>query len=196
MSDRRAFRRIPGSELPGLTASTARCPSVQLLDISDGGALIEAPTLWKPGEREVFVLRGDNAVKIAGRVLRVEVTRLAPFMRYRSAVKFGTPLTLSALWRNASPRLAESREVREEFSRLARELLSVHALRVSSALLTRPEMDSVHFSVPSSTSEQQRMLQVFFAPGSLPTPKEFNQLRRLAGLASALDDLEIDRTHA
>jgi hypothetical protein len=167
---------------------------VQLLDISDGGALIEAPTLWKPGEREVFVLRGDNAVKVAGRVLRVEVTRLAPSICYRSAVQFGTPVTLSSLWSSSKVTVAESQEVREEFSRVFREVLSVHAVRVASALVTRRDMESVHFAVPNQSSEQHRMLQVFFAPGSLPTPEEFKQLRRLAVLASGLEDLEIVRT--
>src|SRR4051812_49002660 len=97
MTDRRAHPRIPGSSLPWLTAFTARAPSLDLLDISSGGALISTPTRCKPGERELFVLRGETLVKVVGWVIRSEVTRLQPSLAFRSAIKFASPVSLGTL---------------------------------------------------------------------------------------------------
>ena len=209
MSDRRSFPRIPGSALPGLTAFTARCSTVRLLDISSGGALIEAPTRLKPGERELFVLQGQQeAVRVVGWIVRAEITGLSPRISYRSGVRFAAPVTLSSLGCSAplvpSSRAHElprrttetralpnaSRELREEVTRVLRSLASVRAVRVASSLLPQPGLESIHFAVPKSSYGDRRLLQVFLVPGSVPTPEEFTQLRHLAALASALQDID------
>src|SRR4051812_12336198 len=100
MTDRRASRRIPGSALPWLTAFTNRTATLDLLDISSGGALIASPSCLKPGEREVLILQGEQLMKVVGWVVRTEVTRLAPSIMFRSALRFAEPLSLPALASN------------------------------------------------------------------------------------------------
>jgi hypothetical protein len=185
----------------------AGCPILQLLDISDGGALIETPMRCRPGQREVLILRGNSAIKVAGWVVRAEIARLAPCM-YRSAVRFGAPVAIGSLgWDSACssnglpdrPRSISmeslhsdaSRELQHEFTRRVRGLRSVHAVRVSFSLRTHHGTESVHFAVPDSTHGNRRKLQVFFHPETSPTTEEFTQLRQLAVLASGLPDIDI-----
>lgn len=178
---------MSGSSLPWLTAFTLRCPSLELLDVSDGGALVEATTCLKPGDREVFILRGDNSVKVAGWVVRAEVMRLKPALSYRSGVRFAEPVNLNTL-RVVSD---ASIELRKEFVRLARGLPGVHSIRVSSELIRRSRTEPVHFAVPNSLHGDRRVFQVFFAAGSSPTTEQFIRLKHLAVLASGLPDLDI-----
>jgi PilZ domain-containing protein len=211
MTDRRASRRIPGSALPWLTAFTTRAPALDLLDISSGGALIASPTCLKPGEREVLILHGEQLVKVVGWVVRTEVTRLAPSIMFRSALRFAEPVSLPTLASNATlassdlsaarPTSAEpmvlahpSRELREEFTRVVRGLADVLALRVSPSIITRQGKESVYFAVPDSSHGEGRLLQVFFASRTLPSAEQFIQMRHLAVLASGLPDLEMIRS--
>jgi hypothetical protein len=211
MTDRRASRRIPGSALPWLTAFTTRAPALDLLDISSGGALIASPSCLKPGEREVLILQGEQLVKVVGWVVRTEVTQLAPSLTFRSAIRFAEPVSLPTLASSAAsskcdlteparPTSAEpivlthpSRELREEFIRLVRELADVMAVRVSPSLITHPQKESVYFAVPDSSHGERRLLQVCFASGTLPSVDQFVQMRHLAVLASGLPDLEMMR---
>jgi hypothetical protein len=194
MSDRREFRRIPGSALSWLTAFTARSPVLELLDVSDGGALIETPTRWQPGEREVFVLQGNRSVRVAAWVLRAEVTRLSPTLLYRSAIRFAAPLPLSSLGRtDAGLVMDTSREVREEFLRVVLGLSGVQTVRISASVTTQRGAEPVHFTVPNSEHGDQRLLQIFFAPSMTPTAEQFDQLRHLAVLASGLPDVHLVR---
>lgn len=211
MTDRRASRRIPGSAVPWLTAFTTRTPALDLLDISSGGALIASPTCLKPGERQVLILQGQQLVKVVGWVVRTEVTQLAPSLTFRSAIRFAEPVSLPTLassavsgsrnlTESAQPRSAESivsahpsRELREEFMRVVRGLPDVLVVRVSSSIVTQAGKESVYFAVPDSSHGEQRLLQVFFASGTLPSAEQFIQMRHLAVLASGLPDLEMTR---
>jgi hypothetical protein len=209
MSNRRAFPRIPGSQVPWLSAFTGRCPVLRVLDISDGGALIESATRWSPGERGVFVLRGSSAVKVAGWIVRAEIAQLLPCMAYRTAVRFGAPITISSLnlppagdQPDTQPPLSTagsvgadtSHELRREFTRVMRALPSVHAVRVAFSLRTLHGTESVHFAVPESAYGHGRVLQVFFHQEMSPTAEEFTQLRHLAILASGLPDIDFVRS--
>ena len=209
MTDRRASRRIPGSAVPWLTAFTSRGPALDLLDISSGGALIASPTCLKPGEREVLVLHGEQLIKVVGWVIRTEVTQLAPALTFRSAIRFAEPVSLPALASKSSsddrdlneperPTSAESivlphpsRELRIEFTRTVRGLVDVLAVRLSSSIKTLPGIESVYFAVPDSSHGERRLLQVFFASGTLPSAEQFVHMRHLAVLASGLPDLEM-----
>jgi hypothetical protein len=193
MTDRRASRRIPGSALPWLTAFTARAPALDLLDISSGGALIASPTCLKPGEREVLVLQGEQLVKVVGWVVRTEVTQLAPSLTFRSAIRFAEPVSLPTLASDAAVLTHPSRELQEEFARVVRGLADVLGVRVSSSITTQSEKESVYFAVPDSSHGERRLLQLFFASGTLPGAEQFVQIRHLAVLASGLPDLEMMR---
>jgi hypothetical protein len=208
-SDRRAFPRIPGSAVPGLTALTARSPELYLLDISDGGALIETPARLKPGEREVFLLQGDSSIRIAGKVLRAEVTRLTPWsVHYRSAIQFAAPVALHTLVMNTKAsslggELSQSPLVTHDsielqpsplsnrFPSFIRRLSSVRAFRISSSLITHLGTESVYFEVPSSSHGERRLLQIFFSPHQPLKSEEFVELKRLASVAAGLPDIEM-----
>jgi len=204
-TDRRAFRRVPGSDVPWLTAATARSSAVDVLDISDGGALIQTPVRLKPGEREVFVLRGDTAIKVAAWVLRAEITRLTPVVAYRSALRFATPVRLRTLGGHqvigddviiAAPHLLRdtSRDLQEDFRRLIKTISCVRAIRISASVIEPVGAESIHFAVPPSCHGAERVLQVFFASGTRPTAGEFAQLRQLAALAAGVPDVHLAAT--
>jgi len=206
-ADRRAFPRFPGSAIPGLVAVTGRS-ALNLLDISDGGALIETPTYSKPGERESFFLQGDSSVRVAGHVLRAEVTRLKPCVHYRSAIQFLEPVPVRALIANGNYRPTagsvplqlnvEHRpidahahaELSKRFNALVRRIPCVHAIRISS-LTAAMGNDSVNFTIPNSFYGQRRVLQIFCAPDRSLTSEQFAQLKMLAVTASGLPDVEI-----
>ena len=198
MADRRAFRRLPKSAFPGLTAQSPRSPSLNLVDISEGGLLIETPNQWKPGEREPFLLQGGSSVTVAGRVLRVEVVSLTPSLSYRSAIQFMSRVALSALTcsgaavsdGNTMVEPAPSRELSDRFARMVRKFPSVQAIRISSSLITRPGIESVYFDVPNSAFGERRLLQVFLAPDARVTSAEFIKLKNLALIASGLPNVE------
>jgi hypothetical protein len=78
MVDRRVFPRFPGASLPSLSVLTGRSTNVAVIDISDGGVLIETPVRVTPGEREMVVLDANATIKKAGSVERVEIIRLIP----------------------------------------------------------------------------------------------------------------------
>ncbi len=206
MSDRRIFPRIPGSALPWIRLSTTRSPVVEVLDISEGGALIETPTLVKPGEREIVLLTGKTTIRVVGCAERVNITRLVPSVSYRMAIRFITPIPLSTVAGDsglAASSLSESAPTEsrlltgaslglvETFASSVRALSGVHAVRVGASLTTYPGTEPVHFAVPTSCHGEGRVLQVFFAPGTMPTPRQFVRLRELAVLASGLPDLDI-----
>jgi len=70
---------------------------VVLVDIGDGGALVEASSRMLPGTPVVLqLLMPEGAMCIRGRVMRCEVTALDPFagVRYRGAVSFDERQTL------------------------------------------------------------------------------------------------------
>jgi hypothetical protein len=184
---------------------------LDLLDISSGGALIASPTCLKPGEREVLILQGEQLVKVVGWVVRTEVTQLVPSLTFRSAIRFAEPVSLptlasssvlskSVLTESARPASAgpivlahPSRELREEFARIVRGLPDVMAVRVAPSIITQAGKESVYFAVPDSSHGERRLLQVFFASGTLPSAEQFVRMRHLAVLASGLPDLEMMR---
>ncbi len=139
MADRRIFARIAGSAFPSLSALTARSTNVAVIDISDGGLLIETPVRVTPGEREMVVLDANATIKKAGWIERVELIRLIPSLSYRTAIRFFAPIDVLALTRSQPPVLRRaSRETIGRFARWARELSGVHAVRVSSSLPFAP----------------------------------------------------------
>jgi len=192
MVDRRVFPRFPGTLLPSLSVLTGRSTNVAVIDISDGGVLIETPVRVTPGEREMVVLDANATMKKAGSVERVEIIRLIPSVSYRTAIRFFAPISVLALTHSQRPVLRRaSREAIGRFARWARELSGVHAVRVSFTCRSHPGTEPVLFAVPTSYYGDGRLLQVFFTLGALPTAAQFGQFRRMALLASELPDLDI-----
>jgi hypothetical protein len=87
-----------------------------------------------------------------------------------------------------------SRELRDEFTRVAGGLADALAVRISPSIVTLAGKESVYFAVPDSSHGERRLLQVFFASGTLPSAEQFVQMRHLAVLATGLPDLEMMRS--
>jgi hypothetical protein len=195
--ERRASRRIAGSSIPWLTAASARVEQVHLLDISDGGALIETPASLRPGERDSFVLRGDNTVRVGVEIIRAHVTRLSPSVCYRSAIRFSAPVQLDSLIGDTlacTPRVITPQAaplLSKRFVGLVKRLSGVRAVRLSASLAVEPDIDSVFFEVPDSDHGRQRLLQVFFDSGHPPSQEAFIRLKTLALVASGMPDVHI-----
>jgi hypothetical protein len=204
-TDRRAFPRCPASDLPWLTIAIGRSGAADLLDISEGGVLIETPARVIPTDRDVIVLSGCVTPKVVGWVERVEVASLSPSVLYRAAFRFSRSVVLSEGTRNResesvvpaepapasnTPEAKESRALRKGFAACILPISGVHAVHLSSLCKTHPGTEPVHFTVPGSKFGEGRLLQVFFDSGALPTALEFAQLRQLAAFASGLPDMD------
>lgn len=95
--ERRAFPRLPASELPFLkSVKLLAGPEVRLIDVSRGGAQLESDTPLPPGTRVCLrLVTTDTTLLIDGRVLRSRVSCLQPgLVRYRSAVAFDDEVAL------------------------------------------------------------------------------------------------------
>src|SRR5262249_48741312 len=90
--DRRAYTRRSGAELASIRSSRLQQgPAVALIDLSAGGALIEAGVPLKPGTSLSLVLtaNGDAPSLVPMRVLRCEVAAVRPEATlYRGACEF------------------------------------------------------------------------------------------------------------
>ncbi len=89
--DRRVERRFPmPSQANARATLRPGCP-VELVDISAGGALVDAPRPLRPGARvHVQVATPQRAFAIAAHVMRCMVWAVAPLegIRYRGALRF------------------------------------------------------------------------------------------------------------
>lgn len=68
-----------------------------VLDIAEGGALVEGETRLLPGTHiDVHVTTGDGRVLVRSRVVRAWVHRLvADTVSYRGALAFDTPIAIT-----------------------------------------------------------------------------------------------------
>lgn len=195
-SDRRIFPRLPGSLIPWLKATTPYSPQpLALVDISNGGALIETERRLRPGEREPLVLCGDQDIKVAAQVLRVEIVRLQPTLAYRSAVRFLRPISLEAIagaadydlaLLDSAAKLDALADLRERLESQIRQLERIEEVKICSSLSSGPSSESVYFDISDATSGRRRFMQIFFAPGTAPTEDDFSTLKALARLAADL----------
>jgi hypothetical protein len=98
-SDRRQFRRFAASELPGLRSARIKFgPSVALVDVSAGGALLETDTRLKPDSEALLELIGSaGQAVIPFRVVRCQISALNGSPRYLGACAFKEPLDLDDL---------------------------------------------------------------------------------------------------
>jgi hypothetical protein len=106
--DRRAHVRLSAADLPWIRLSRLRNgPAVALLDLSVGGALLEADVPLRPGSRltlEIAGHAGEEPALAPMRVLRCEIAALDHVTaRYRGACEFVRPLELPALMPKPAP---------------------------------------------------------------------------------------------
>lgn len=90
LTDRRIDARFPPRR--GATRATLRPGCIVLLvDLSAGGALVEAPRPLRPGARvHLQLITGTRTFALAARVLRCAVWSLEPYngVTYRGALEF------------------------------------------------------------------------------------------------------------
>jgi hypothetical protein len=92
-SDRRAHPRLDARELSWLRTSRFKYgPSVRLIDLSVGGALLESDVQLRPGSNLALELDGASRVVVPLRVIRCQLTSLREKPLYRGACAF-TQLT-------------------------------------------------------------------------------------------------------
>jgi hypothetical protein len=92
MTERRRTERKRSS---GLSARVRPGDRVAVIDVSDGGALLEATRALRPGAGvEVQFERPDGRRRVSATVLRCGVSALDPHRgpTYRAAVSFDSPL--------------------------------------------------------------------------------------------------------
>ncbi len=65
-----------------------------MVNVSEGGALVESPTRLTPGARAELQLFGGTRWHVRGRVERCRVAGLEP-LRYEGAIVFDEPLTFA-----------------------------------------------------------------------------------------------------
>lgn len=105
-ADRRAHKRHRADEVSSLDRVRLKFgPSVTLVDLSQGGALIETANFrLQPGSAVVFeIAGGDTELAVPSRVLRCQLARLLPEPVYRGALAFKVPLDLTGLLPSPSP---------------------------------------------------------------------------------------------
>jgi hypothetical protein len=99
MKDRRAFTRLFPGDAPWSAARLRPGRDVTLIDLSNGGAQLEAPVPLRPGARVFLQLLGKgSAHRVSGRITRWRVHALdgERGVRYRGAVAFDELLKLPA----------------------------------------------------------------------------------------------------
>jgi hypothetical protein len=98
-SDRRQHRRFAASELPGLRSARIKFgPSVAVVDVSAGGALLETDARLPPDSEALLELFGSAGQTVVPfRVLRCSAAGLQGGPRYLGACAFKQPLDLDEL---------------------------------------------------------------------------------------------------
>src|SRR6185436_4749681 len=102
-ADRRAHLRIPSARLPVKRVRIPNRPTVSLVDLSSGGALLTLPFQVPPESR--FALKLDTAVEqvdVPFQLLRCYVAELNGGITYHAAGAFDSLLNLQALAQRAS----------------------------------------------------------------------------------------------
>jgi hypothetical protein len=100
-SDRRIHTRLTPVELQRpLTARLKYGEDVTLVDLSEGGALVETSKILRPDTDlvlEILDARNSNVTQVVSRVLRSQVSGLTGGVTYRGACEFKRPFSHPAL---------------------------------------------------------------------------------------------------
>jgi PilZ domain len=103
-SDRRAHPRLSARGLRWLRAARLHHgPTVKLIDLSVGGALLESDVGLRPGSTLGLELVSENPVMVPLRVVRCQVTSLVNKPVYRAACAFTRPIDLPDLLLESFP---------------------------------------------------------------------------------------------
>ena len=113
-SDRRAHPRISGDLLLVQQARLKFGPSVAIVDLSAGGALLETAIPLRPGGASALeLLAGERAAIVPFRVTRSYVVGLQGPVLYRGACAFDRPLAMPGFLRSAALDVVQETSVTE-----------------------------------------------------------------------------------
>lgn len=89
-AERRASPRLPPEAFPSLNGAFLRSgASVELIDISSGGALVESEERLAPNTKICLKITTDKGtLTLHGRILRSIISQLKGTLRYRSGIAF------------------------------------------------------------------------------------------------------------
>ena len=107
VAERRRDARFPAPSDRDVQATVRPGCSVDLVDVSAGGALVQAPRPLRPGARvQLLVVSGNRRYAIQAQVLRCLVWALDPLagVLYRGALRFDERVD----WRATRASVAES----------------------------------------------------------------------------------------
>lgn len=101
-ADRRAHVRLTGAELEWLQQVRLKNgPSVKLVDLSRGGALIDSRVQMRPGSNMTLEISGH--IEVASQVLRCQLSHIDTGATiYRGACMFAEPLLIERIQHGAS----------------------------------------------------------------------------------------------
>ena len=96
--ERRRWPRKKPSECPGPIEARLRSGTeVRIVDISNGGVLVETASQILPGAPvEIFLVAADQRWLVKGRIVRCQVSAIMPErgVRYRAAMAFNEPVSI------------------------------------------------------------------------------------------------------
>ena len=92
--DRRISRRRRLAEIPLITEIRARSETLNVVNVSRGGILIETGVRWLPGTSSLLeILRMDGSLRLRAEVVRCCVTAVsADMLRFRVGIAFNREL--------------------------------------------------------------------------------------------------------
>jgi PilZ domain len=127
--DRRRWPRKKPSECPWLIEARLRSGTeVRVVDISNGGVLVETASQIVPGAPvEIFLVAADQRWLVKGRIVRCRVSAIVPErgVRYRAAVAFNEPVSILDELTEKTPCSLSSFDRVQAFAEPAQVLLQV-----------------------------------------------------------------------
>ena len=127
--DRRRWPRRKPSECPWLIEARLRSGTeVRVVDISNGGVLVETASQILPGAPvEIFLVAADQRWLVKGRIVRCHVSAIMPErgVRYRAALAFDEPVSILDELSDKMPGSLSSLDRVQAFAEPAQMLLQV-----------------------------------------------------------------------
>ena len=121
-ADRRRYPRKSSRDCPWLLDARLRSGTeVRVIDLSNGGLLLESVSQILPGARvELFLVARDQRWLVKGMILRCQVARVVrdDGVRYQAALAFNEPMALLNESAEASEPRAMATDLRPALGRL------------------------------------------------------------------------------
>ena len=161
-AERRASPRLSPDAFPSLNGAYLRGgASVELIDISTGGALVESEERLTPNTKiSLKIATTEGTFLLQGRIVRSTISQLKGGPRYRSGIAFDNRFPLQAV--DSNPAIAEDIEAAAEQSFPASiPPLQMEPPQQPATYGTSPEMEGT-LTLTTSMSQVTPGLQQYF----------------------------------